>query len=273
MKPLLLEAFQKIFVRPNLKKISTSLSDDQVYPQICIKASSDYSLFNNFRRNPIYNKILEHTSEKQGEEYLQLISNDPDIVGALNNFKPNDDYGNPKLYEYSGIGTISPTTLRYIKVLSDLKKHFQTLDNLSICEIGVGYGGQCRVINAYYRPATYCLVDIQPALALTQRFLDNYPLHSVLTYKTMNELSPRDYDLVLSNYAFTELPRAIQDVYLNKVIFKSKRGYITYNDITPIHFHSYKFGELIEMIPTSRRLKEEPLTHPHNCIIVWGENT
>jgi len=93
-----------------------------------------------------------------------------------------------------------------------------------------------------------------------------------LTYKTMNELSKRDYDLVLSNYAFTELPRAIQDVYLNKVILNSERGYITYNEITPREFNSCKSGELIEMIPGSRILKEEPLTHPKNCIIVWGEN-
>lgn len=272
MKQLLAKAFKKMYLMSIPRRISTSLSDNQAYPHVCIEASNDYRFFNNFRRNPIYNKILEHVSERQGKEYLPLISNDPDILGAINNFKPNDDYGNPRMYEYSGIGLISPTTLRYIKVLADLKKHFQTLDNLSICEIGVGYGGQCRVLNAYYKPATYCLVDIQPALALAQRFLDNYILHSVLTYKTMNELSQRDYDLLLSNYAFTELPRAIQDVYLNKVILRSKRGYITYNEITPREFNSYKSGELIEMIPGSRILKEEPLTHPKNCIIVWGEN-
>jgi putative sugar O-methyltransferase len=270
MKHLLAKAFQKICTKSFPKRISTSLSDNQVYPQVCIEASRDYRLFNNFRRNQIYNEVLEHVSEGLGKDYLQLISNDSDILGAINNFKPNDEYGNPRMFEYSGIGMISPTTLRYVKVLADLKNHFRSLDNLNICEIGVGYGGQCRVINAYYKPATYCLIDIQPALALAQRFLDNYILHSVLTYKTMNELSQRDYDLVLSNYAFTELPRAIQNVYLNKVILKSKRGYITYNEITPGKFNSYKSGELIEMIPGSKILKEEPLTHPKNCIIVWG---
>ena len=147
----------------------------------------------------------------------------------------------------SKTGMISPSTLRYIKVLADIKNNFETADQLDICEIGIGYGGQCRIINAYFKPATYCLVDIQPALALTKRFLDNYILHSTLTYKTMNELGQRDYDLVLSNYAFTELPRTIQDIYLNKVILNSKRGYITYNEITPNEFDSYKSGELVAM--------------------------
>jgi putative sugar O-methyltransferase len=270
MKRLLTKALQKIYIKSVPSRISTSLSDNQAYPQVCIDASNNYKLFNNFRGNLIYNQILEHVSENQGKEYLDIISNDQDILGAINNFKPNDEYGNPRMYEYSGIGVISPSTLRYIKVLADLKKHFQTLNNFSICEIGVGYGGQCRVINAYYRPSEYCLVDIQPALALAQRYLDNYAIHSVLTYKTMNGLSQRDYDLVLSNYAFTELPRAIQDIYLNKVILRSKRGYITYNEITPLEFNSYKLAELIEMIPGSRIFKEEPLTHPKNCIIVWG---
>lgn len=272
MKRLFAKVVREIYSAFFPRRISTSLSDNQAYPQVCIQASNNFRSFNNFRRNPIYNKVLEHVTEEQGKEYLRLISADSDLLGTMSNFKTNDDYGNPRMYEYPGIGMISPTTLRYIKVLSDLKKNFSQLDNLNICEIGVGYGGQCRVINAYYKPATYCLVDIRPALSLAQRFLDNYILPSVLIYKTMNELSRKDYDLVLSNYAFSEIPRTIQDVYLSKVILKSKRGYMTYNEITPKEFNSYKSGELIEMIPGAKILKEEPLTHPKNCVIAWGIN-
>jgi putative sugar O-methyltransferase len=213
---------------------------------------------------------LEHVSEKQGREYLKLIADDPHIFRMIEKFKANDNYGNPKKFEYPEIGLISPSTLRYIKVLVDLKKHFQSIDNLSLCEIGVGYGGQCRILNAYYKISAYCLVDIKPALSLAQRFLDNYIIQSVLTYKTMNELDYKGYDLVISNYAFTELPRAIQDIYLNKVILTSKRGYITYNEITPMDFNSYKSDELIAIIRGARILNEVPLTNPKNCIIVWG---
>lgn len=272
MKRLLEKIARKVFFRVTSDRVSTSVSDNLIYPQVCIEASNNYRIFNNFRRDPIYNQILEHVSEELGKKYLEFVANDPEVLAALEKFKANDDYGNPRICSYRDVGEISPTTLRYIKVLVDLKKHFGKLDRLSICEIGVGYGGQCRIINAHYRPREYYLVDIAPVLSLAQRYIDNYPLDSVLVYKTLNELNYKNYDLVVSNYAFTELRRSIQDAYLEKVILRSKRGYITYNEMTPSEFNSYKAGELIEIIPDSIVLKEEPLTHPKNCLIVWGQD-
>lgn len=251
---------------------ATSLSNNQSYPEACVQAANDCRAFNNFRRNPAYNQILEHVTQQQGAEYLRLLSRNPEILAAMDRFRRNDDYGNPITFEYPGCGTVSPTTLRYVKVLAEMQSLFGTLDSFDICEIGVGYGGQCRVINEYFDPRTYCLVDIRPALALAQRFLDNYILHSVVTYKTANELHQREYDLVVSNYAFTELPRPLQDVYLRKAILDSKRGYITYNEITPAEFRSYKADELVAMIPGARILPEQPLTHHKNCVIVWGDS-
>lgn len=272
MNKIIAKAIQKIYALSVPMRISTSLSDNQAYPSVCLQASNDYRVFNNFRRNTIYNKILEHVSEEQGREYLDLILKDADIFNQIDKFKENDKYGNPRMYEYPSIGFISPTTLRYIKVITDLKYYFKTLDNLSISEIGVGYGGQCRIINAYFKPTTYCLVDLKPALMLAQRFLDNYIIHSTLTYKTMNELERMDYDLVISNYAFSELPRSLQDVYLDKIILHAKKGYITYNDVTPPEFNSYKKDELIRSIPNAKIVAEKPLTHSKNCIIIWGTN-
>lgn len=250
------------------RRLSTSYSDNQVYPNICIKASMDLTVFSNFRRNKIYQKTLEHVSFDLGKAYLQEIPKS--LFEKMDSFKKNDEWGNPELYEYPQIGKISPSTLRYIKVLGDLLNLFETLDNLNICEIGVGYGGQCRIINSVTSPNHYTLVDIQPALMLTQRYLDNYILNSVVSYKTMNELEIQKYDLVISNYAFSELPRNIQDVYLNKIILNSKKGYITFNEMVPEYFNSYKRDELIDIIPNSHINEEIPLTHPKNCIIVWG---
>ena len=250
----------------------TSLSDNQTYPNMCLQASKDYRYFSNFRSNRIYNEILEHTSEQQGKKYLDIIKKDADIFNKIGQFKENDNYGNPRVFDYPSVGTISPTTLRYIKVLADLKSIFGTLEHSSICEIGVGYGGQCRIINSYFKLGAYCLIDIKPALMLTQRYLNNYTIRSSLTYKTMNELKGNEYDLLISNYAFTELSRPIQDIYLEKSILCSKMGYITYNEITPPEFKSYKKEELIHIIPNSKIIKECPLTHPNNCIIIWGVN-
>jgi hypothetical protein len=37
------------------------------------------------------------------------------------------------------------------------------------------------------------------------------------------------YDLVISNYAFSELPSELQTRYIEKIILKAKRGYLTIN--------------------------------------------
>jgi hypothetical protein len=254
------------------KKISTSLSDNQIYPQVCLDAANDYRFFNQFRQNPIYNEILEHVTEKEGATYLELIAKDAALLAGMEKFKENDLHGSPRVFQYPNLGAVSPSTLRYVKVLSDLKNLFGKLDGMHICEIGVGYGGQCRVINAEYVPASYRLVDIKPALLLAQRFLDNFAIKSTLSFMTMNELAKSDYDFVMSNYAFTELPRPIQDIYLEKIILNSRRGYMIYNDINPADFKSYKKEELLKMIPGSRIIDEVPLTHANNCVIVWGTN-
>ena len=259
-----------LFTRDKFSSGPTSLSDFMGYREVCINAAHEERAFQTFRTNPIYNKILEHVPKEQGFDYLNLIKEDPEIFQKIGEFKKNDNYGGPRKSDYPAIGPVSPTTLRYIKVLCDLKKYFGSLDDLRICEIGVGYGGQCRIIDAFFQPAKYVLVDLSPTLALARRYLENYPLRSVVEFRTLNELAKEGYDLVISNYAFSELVRSVQDVYLDKVIEESNQGYLTYNQITPPEFGSYSAEKLCELIPGSRISDEKPLTHSGNCIISWS---
>jgi len=251
-------------------KLKTSLSDNGIYPQFCLDAANDLRVFSNFRQNDIYRQILEHVDEKTGGGYLEEITRiNPNLIKEIDKIKANDIYGNPSLYDYKAIGKICPSTLRYAKVFADLVYHFDSLDGLKIAEIGVGYGGQCRIINALAKPSEYTLVDIKPALLLAQVYLDGYILSSVMKYTTMNELNRERYDLVISNYAFTELRRDIQDVYLEKIILNSKHGYITYNETNPKEFRSYTRDELVRKIPSARIIEEIPKTAEKNCIIIW----
>jgi hypothetical protein len=45
----------------------------------------------------------------------------------------------------------------------------------------------------------------------------------------IENLAPTEYDLVISNYAFSELPRDVQINYVKSVLAPSKRGYLTMN--------------------------------------------
>jgi putative sugar O-methyltransferase len=248
----------------------TSITDNFDYPEFCLKASLDSSIFRDFRRNEIYNSALEHDSFEQGQEYLEAIKKSPsNVLSKIDEFRKNDRIGNPRVFDYEGIGTIVPATLRYIKILSDLESEFGSLDNFNICELGVGYGGMCRIISSYFNVKSYRLVDLKPVLSLAQKYLDHYILNTTLSYKTMNELPKENYDLVISNYAFTEMRREIQDVYLEKVVLSAKKGYFTYNEINPEDFNSYTKEELIKIIPDIKVIEEVGILHHKDCILVW----
>ena len=242
-----------------LRKSLSGVTDTDFYRKVVVEAVNHPKKFNKFRKNKIYNVALEHTSVKLGNDYYNSFKDKSNIIRSFDEFKKNDLYGSPKLYSYENIGKISPSTLRYIKVLSDLKDKFKNLDDLNILEIGIGYGGQCRIIDSYNKPATYTLVDIKPVLLLAERYLEHYVLHSKIIYKTLNEIGFDDhYDLVISNYAFTELPRNFQDAYLDKIILRSERGYITYNECIKAGFESYKSEQLLDLIPNSKKYEETP---------------
>ena len=137
----------------------------------------------------------------------------------------------------------------------------------------MGYGGQCRILSSFFKLKSYTLIDLKPVLGLAQKYLDNYPLNTVIEYKTMNELSyDKEYDLVISNYAFSEISKEFQKIYLDKVIKKSKSGFMIMNQIAPDGFEQYSQNELLKEIPNSQIIEEIPLTYHSNYIITWGSN-
>ncbi len=239
------------------------------YRQVCQQAADYDAVFETFRQNPAYTPMLEHATESRGGQCQYLIRQNAEIYAAMEEFKRNDTVGGPELVEYPEIGKVAPSTLVYVKVLMDLTELFGSLEGGSICEIGVGYGGQCRIIDAYCDPLTYHLVDIPPALRLTQRYLDHFVLHGRVSYETMNEVCGYPTNLVISNYAYSELPKDVQDAYFEKIIRRSMYGYMTYNHIQPEGM-CYTAEEIAARIPGARIYREIPQTHPANCIIAWG---
>ena len=259
-----------------IRILNTSLSDNGDYPQFCLKASLDDEIFKNFKRYKVYNEILEHVGYDLGLKYYDEIKKlDVSLLkdNLITEFKKNDKVGNPILFNFNEIENISGSTLRYIHVLAKLKQLFGSLDNKKICEIGVGYGGQCRILSSFFKLKSYTLIDLKPVLGLAQKYLDNYPLNTVIEYKTMNELSyDKEYDLVISNYAFSEISKEFQKIYLDKVIKQSKSGFMIMNQIAPDGFEQYSQDELLNAIPNSQIIKEIPLTYHSNYIIAWGTN-
>jgi hypothetical protein len=202
----------------------TSVSDAGDYPEFCQRAAQDASLFACFRRDEVYMSILG-LDASWGPIYFDAIPPGSAAAGLIPEVAQWDDaIGDPiKVTLPNGV-MIAPTTLWYLKVADDLARLFGSFAGADVCEIGVGYGGQCRVLDALFPLRSYTLVDLRPVLSLAERFLSHFPLHCELRLRTMNELAVQAYDLVISNYAFSELAGHIQQAYVRKAVATTPRG-------------------------------------------------
>ena len=260
----------------------TSMSDDDAYPALCYAASVDDCYFRDFRRNFIYNRILEHVTQELGQEYLDVIlrRERPKFSRReWDEFCKNDLYGNPRKfpYEIKGDGhtrKVSPTTLRYIKVLQDIMMLFDTKQIETAAEIGVGYGGECRILTSCLTGIRkYYLFDLPEVLGLAEKYLAKFPGHAEIVPVDGTKIEVEEdggYDLVISNYAFSELARELQDIYLEKVILRARAGYITWNTLSYDVMDGYSVEELLDKIPGSYVVEGEPFTHDKNCIILFS---
>jgi putative sugar O-methyltransferase len=249
-----------------------SWSDDGFYPEFAREAAKDSHKFSRFRRNPIYRRVLEHVSEQQGSQYLSQIETDwPDLIGRIQEFKANDSIGSPLQYSYPRIGAVSPTTLRYIKVACDLRRIFGDLNGFRVAEIGCGYGGQFLIADMIWPLRSWTLFDLDPVLQLISRYLESFLVRSAYEPMTLNRFDSGEgaFDLLISNYAFSELPRALQAMYVEKVLSKAKRGYMTMNSGKTEGEH-FSIAQLGERLPNLKVLDEVPLTAPNNYILVWN---
>lgn len=263
---------EKVFIATERNR---SESDNGSYVAFVQSASLHYKQFRRFKRHPSYRAILEHTNESDGWDYLRIVrEQSPEFLDLIDRFKQNDLIGAPITYDYPGIGAISPGTLRYMKVASDLKNLFGSDIGQRIAEIGVGYGGQLLISDQVFGFKEYDLFDLPPVLSLVSRYLECHILNGSYRGLTLNQSAGgEEYDLVVSNYAFSELPSQLQLKYIDKVMARAKRGYLTMNSgVLGSAFGSNKLTieELRRHLPSFEILPETPLTAPNNYIVVWG---
>ena len=253
----------------------TSMTDASTYSDFCQKAAKNPDLFKKFKTYPVYFGIVENVSKKFGRNYLDIIlEQSPELMQYLAAFKQNDLYGNPKTYFYPETGNISPTTLRYIKVASDLKKEFGSLDNCTIVEVGGGYGGQCKILSDLFHIKEYIIIDLPGPLALAKKYLEKLQVPNVTFIKHTDAIPAKAFDLAISNYAVSECTTAMQRKYLERVFASSKNGYVIYNQIAPKTSIYPTKSQVLSMfsefqIPWEEH-PEKPLTANGNYLLTWN---
>jgi hypothetical protein len=253
---------------------NSSISDSQRYasfPSLCELAAKNDLVFQKFRSSRVLFDVLDHVSIEHGNSYIaEILKSKKWSEDFTQVIVQIDKLGKPRKFRFSPYGTFSPTLLRYLKVYTDLEKNFGSLKTLNVVEIGVGFGGQASLIGLLDGPLTYTLYDIPPVLKLAQRFTNELDVPGKFTFIDGRNPKPSKPDLVISNYAFSELSRDVQDQYLDNVILASPRGYITWNYWSEDELGGYSLADLIRIIPNSQIHAEKPNTSERNAIIVWG---
>lgn len=213
--------------------MSWTLQDSAVVPylQVCHAAAVNTNKYNNFKRDEAYRHVLEHVSREEGQLYLDEI--EIDYQDKLDEIKKNDTVGNPVMFDYPNVGSMSPTTIRYIKNSSDIVNKFGT-DIKSIVEIGGGYGGLCKVLSSFIDFESYLLIDLEECNELSRKYLSWFNLPS-LSHRSEEIDVEENFDLLISNYALSECDRETQMEYIDKFVKKSNNFYLMHNDFHVDH--------------------------------------
>ena len=245
------------------------------YVEQCKRAVEDEEAFENFKQNSSYNQILEHVSESLGQDYLKKITKECDyLIKYFEKFKENDLIGNPRRYEYGRFGLVSPSTLRYIHVAGQLMERFGNFRSMHIIEIGAGYGGQCKILSDISPCASYTIVDLPEVNALCKKYLSRLGIENVI-FVDEGSLSnlKESYDLLISNYAYTELSRIKQLKYFD-LIKSAKCGYMTgyFCDSIGLSEQEFLASAAPYKIPINWEI-EQPMSYYRNRIFTWDHSS
>jgi hypothetical protein len=251
------------------------------YAAFAWEAVTNPRVFQSFRRDPRYTAVVETLWLETGQAYLDRID-DADVRALCLQSAAADAIGGPVTHLYEGVA-LAPTTLRYGKVLADLialVPHFPVLED--IVEIGVGHGGQARLVAEYaagggLRLKTYTCLDLAPVLLLARQYLEHFRLDLRFRFASKLELGRDErWQLAISNYAFSEFDRALQEEYLERVLLRAEAGYLTMNSgLTEAAWKNhacFTAEELCRLLPNAALIDEDPPSAPGNYRLVFGRH-
>lgn len=245
------------------------------YETECKNIVNNQNLFDKFRTNNHIKIIIETVSENYGKSYIQELEKINPLILTNSLLMKLDAIGSPSKIFYNGL-SISPTFARYLHQVSLLEVFFNKLSGMKIVEIGGGFGGHSCVLNTYISDlASYSIIDLPSVAMLIKKYINTANLSNKITVYNNNEPSTWEnnkYDILISHYCFSEIDSKFQDIYLNKVIKNTPRGFMICNYINIKSHSRNKIIQLIKTLHPSLIIYEErPLTHPGNYIITWDD--
>ncbi|MBI2743550.1 MAG: putative sugar O-methyltransferase [Chlamydiales bacterium] len=249
---------------------------DRIYRETCLKAVQDGYVFQNFRSLSDYAHVLEVGAG--GDFATHLLQNgSKEVLEKMPAFQRLEEFGNPAVNFYPGIGSFSGTTLRYIAIADQMQKFFSLPENATAVEIGGGFGGQCFILSQLQKFSSYYIYDLPEVTPLVEKMMRSLSVSHVICMPIQANINEEKIDLFISNYAFSECDRQTQLDYFERVIKKADRGYLIYNQIAErvYRLDSLSPAEFINLLRKNgvqARIYSEPvLTDVDNLVIIWDK--
>jgi hypothetical protein len=237
--------------------------DSREWRDVCNSISNDLT---SFKSNPVYIRIIANDLRDVNTTklFFDYIKNTyPELFDKLDIFNTNDTLGKPNVFNIEG-HNVCPGTLRFVKVLGDIKKY----NPKSIIEIGSGYGGQCKIIKDYLN-VDYTLVDLPESLLVAKSYLKHF--NTDATFVSSEDITLNDqYDLVISDYCISEFDQEGMNFYIEHVVKKCNNAYFTINNDQASRDHL--LTKLREIYNDVIIVPEEPRTSAHSNIVALCSN-
>ena len=114
---------------------------------------------------------------------------------------------------------VSTTSLRYLNVALQIKNEFNQNSFKKVIEIGPSYGGQSIILQEFFDIRKYIYIDLPAVNKLINKFIKANKVNFLYELKTLEQIfieEEENYDLIISNYAFSELNAELQKQSIDK---------------------------------------------------------
>jgi hypothetical protein len=229
--------------------VDGSISGTMDWPRACAALASGAWTSKNFRRIHAVRQVVETLGPVDGRHFARWIRDSAPGYLTDKRVAAIDAWGDPIRWPAACLGTpraFSPTTLRFLAHALWLKKEGFVKGGGTVVEIGVGFGG-LAAMNAIVSNATTIMIDLPPVAVAAMLQMRELGLGNFAS-NDQSKATAGDVCFI-SNYAFTELSREMQDVYADKFIRYADRGVILSNaSVFADHMRSRDNNQIIELL-------------------------
>lgn len=263
---------KRLFNELKTNKYLSQSSLNKNYLNFVREANLNQEVYHSFRNSQKYKEILEHVGPNLANDYYKNIREYLTHEQVIEFSKAINNTGNPEIITINDT-EFNPTTLRYINVALDIKKKFSIDCFENIIEVGAGYGGQALVLDKFFEIKNYTFVDLDDVNKLIKKFLAGHNTNFTSKFYTIESLgTSQKYDLIISNYSFSELPKKLQKIVVQKGINLSTRGYMLVNHFYTLSFRYMTVRNYKKSINNLEILEEVPKSAKFNKLLIFDNS-